>query len=289
MDASPISPFEQIRHENMDGSEYWSARDLYKLLGYDSWQKFSNVVLRAELACVNSGAATADHFIHTDKMIATGKGAQRRVADVHLSRYACYLAIQNADPAKELVALGQTYFAVQTRRAEQADELTGLTEAQRRIYARYQLADHNDQLAATARSAGVISPQDFAIFQNAGYRALYNGEDAAAIHRRKGLRPKQAILDHMGTTELAANLFRATQAEEKIRREAIQGRHAANTAHAAVGRKVRQTIADLGGTMPEDLPTPVQSIQELERAEKQRLAQGPQLPLFAEEDTPTQE
>jgi len=284
---TPVSPFEAIRHETADGAEYWSARELAEVLGYrTNYRNFKLAITRAQEACAQSGQAVTDHFAEARKMVALGSGATRAVEDVHLSRYACYLAIQNADPSKEIVALGQTYFAVQTRRAEQADELAGLTEAQRRIYARYQLADHNEALATTARAAGVISPTDFGIFQNAGYRALYNGESAGDIHRRKGLRPNQHILDHMGTTELAANLFRATQAEEKIRREAIQGREAANAAHSEVGRKVRQTIADLGGTMPEDLPTPAQSIRELEQAERKRLAQGPQLGMF-EEDAPT--
>ncbi len=283
LDPTPGSPFEQIRHTTSDGAEYWSARELARLLGYTEYGKFRNALAKGELACAQSDQPVADHFAHVSDMIPTGKGAQRRVADVHLSRYGCYLTIQNADPAKEIVALGQTYFAVQTRRAEQADELAGLTEGQRRIYLRYELAGHNTALAATARTAGVISPADFAIFQNAGYRALYNGEGVAEIAARKGLRPGARILDHMGAEELGANLFRATQAEAKIRREAIQGPAAANAAHAEVGRKVRGYIADLGGTMPEDLPTPAQSIQDVERAEKKRLAQGPQLGMFDDE------
>ena len=277
------SPFEAIRHVTPDGWEYWSARDLLTILAYDSWQKFRKVVDRAELACINSSENPADHFIQTDKMVRLGSGATRRIGDVHLSRYACYLVIQNADPAKEIVALGQTYFAVQTRRAEQADELAGLNEAQRRLYTRYQLADHNEALSHTARAAGVISPSDFGIFHNAGYRGLYNGESAADIRRRKGLRTEQEILDHMGSEELGANVFRVTQAEAKIRREAIQGAPAATAAHAEVGRKVRGYIADLGGTMPEDLPTPTQSIQELEQAAERRRKQGPQLGMFDEE------
>jgi len=287
MDTATVSPFEAIRHETADGTEYWSARELAPLLEYSRWENFRQAVDRAILACRNSAEAVADHFRETTKMVVVGSGAQRRVKDVHLSRYACYLVIQNGDPEKPAIALGQTYFAVQTRRAEQADELAGLTEAQRRIYTRYQLADNNEALSATARTAGVITPTDFAVFQNAGYRALYNGEDARAIHRRKGLQATQHILDHMGAEELGANLFRVTQAEAKIRREAIQGAPAATAAHAEVGRKVRDTIADLGGTMPEDLPTPAQSIPELERAERKRLAQGPQLGMFDTEDTPT--
>jgi len=284
---TPASPFEAIRQETPDGAEYWSARELARLLDYGDYRNFGRVLDKARIACANSGHAPADHFVDTNEMVTIGSGAQRRVADVQLSRYACYLVIQNADPSKEIVALGQTYFAVQTRRAEHADELAGLTEAQRRIYARYQLANHNEALATTARAAGVISPTDFGIFQNAGYRTLYNGESAGDIHRRKGLRPNQHILDHMGAEELGANLFRATQAEAKIRREEIQGREAANAAHATVGQEVRDTIGRLGGTMPEDLPTPAQSIQDLERAERKRRAQGPQLGMFDTEDVPT--
>ena len=282
-DAVTGSPFEQIRYTTADGSEYWSARDLADLLGYVQWRNFVTALAKARLACSNSDHDPADHFADTSKMVSLGSGARRRVADVQLSRYACYLVIQNADPSKEIVALGQTYFAVQTRRAEQADELAGLTEDQRRIYLRYELAGHNKQLAATVRTAGVISPQDFAVFQDSGYKALYNGEGTADIHRRKGLRPQERILDHMGAEEMGANLFRATQAEAKIRRDGVQGAAAANAAHAEVGRKVRQTIAELGGTMPEDLPTPAHSIQELEQAEKRRLAQGSQLEMFGEE------
>ncbi|MDQ2809792.1 MAG: DNA damage-inducible protein D [Chloroflexota bacterium] len=283
LDPTAGSPFEQIRHATPAGTEYWSARALARLLGYTEYGKFRNALAKGELACAQSDQPVADHFAHVSDMVEVGSGAQRKVADIHLSRYGCYLTIQNADPAKEIVALGQTYFAVQTRRAEQADELAGLTADQRRIYARHQLADHNSALFATARTAGVISPADFAIFQDSVYEGLYAGEHTADIHRRKGLAPKQKILDHMGTTELAANLFRATQAEEKIRREGVQGADAANAAHYAVGRKVRQTIAELGGTMPEDLPTPTQSIQDVERAEKRRLAQGPQLGMFDDE------
>ncbi len=225
-------------------------------------------------------------------MIETGKGAKRRVEDFELSRYGCYLTLQNADPSKPIVALGQTYFAIQTRRQEIADELAGLTEDQRRLYLRGQLADHNRQLAEAASQAGVVKPIDFAVFQDHGYMGLYGGLKARDIHARKGLKKNQQIPDHMGSTELAANLFRATQTEEKIRREGIKGKDKANRTHFQVGRKVRQTIQELGGTMPEDLPTPKESIQQLQQREQKLLKQGPQISLFdeatdlSEPDTP---
>ncbi len=277
----PTTPFDALRHVEGD-TEYWSARDLAKLLGYRNWQNFQVAVKRASTACEQSGHDPADHFIETNKMVTVGSGAHRRIADWHLSRYACYLVVQNADPAKPIVALGQTYFAVQTRRQEEADALAQLSEAQRRLRLRGQVAHHNRELADTARSAGVITGADFAVFQDHGYMGLYNGERARDIHRRKGLRPGAPILDHMGSEELAANDFRATQAEAKIRREGIQSRAAANQAHQEVGAVVRQTIADLGGTLPEDLPTPADSIAQLTRRQAQ-LDAGQQ-PLFGEDE-----
>ncbi len=277
-----VSPFEAIRQSDEQGNEYWSARDLAKVLGYARWDKFKNAIEKAEIACEHSGYAASHHFSHVGKMIETGKGAHREVDDTHLSRYACYLVVQNADPAKEIVALGQTYFAVQTRRAEVADELAGLTEEQRRLYIRGQLRDHNRELAAAAYDAGVIQPRDFAIFQDHGYRGLYNGETSRDIAVRKGVKPGQ-ILEYMGSTELAANLFRATQTEEKLRREGIQGKDAANRTHFAVGREVRATIERLGGTMPEELPTPAESIQQLQRQEQQRIAAERQPSLFGDQ------
>jgi DNA-damage-inducible protein D len=282
-----LSPFERIRCVNAYGAEYWSARDLAQVLGYAHWQKFRHVIEKAETACANSGQDVADHFIHLDKMVPIGSGAQRRIEDFQLSRYACYLIVQNADPAKEIVALGQTYFAVQTRRAELADELAELTEDQKRLYLRGQVSQHNVKLAAAARDAGVIEARDFAIFQDHGYMGLYGGLRARDIAARKGLEPKQHILDHMGSEELAANLFRATQTEAKLRREHIMGKEAANRTHFEVGRKVRQTIAELGGTMPEHLPTPAKSIQQLQREERQRMKQNEQqvsLPEVREEE-----
>lgn len=279
------SLFAQIRRESEDGYEYWSARELARALGYGDYRNFLKVVAKARVACENSGYLVEDHFVDTTDMIPTGKGARRKVADIHLSRYACYLIVQNADPSKEIVALGQTYFAVQTQRQEETDEIAGLTEAQKRLYLRVQLSTHNRQLADAANRAGVIMPVDFAIFQDHGYMGLYGDLKSREIHARKGLKPSQKILDHMGSTELAANLFRATQTEDKLRREGIQGKESANRTHYEVGRKVRQTIQELGGTLPEDLPSPDRSIQQLQREEKKRLEQGPQLPLLPDDES----
>lgn len=267
------SPFERIRQVDPDGYEFWSARDLMPVLEYVSWQKFKNVLLKAQIACENSGNDPADHFNRMVKMVTIGSDAKREVEDMHLSRYACYLIVQNADPAKEVVALGQTYFAVQTRRQEIADAnaLAELSENQRRLLLRQRIKAQNTDLASAAKSAGVITAVDFAIFQNHGYRGLYNGLTAQDIHKRKQLKKSQQILDHMGATELAANLFRSTQAEDKLRRDQVQGKEAANEVHYQAGVVVRRAIAELGGTMPEDLPS-ADSIKKLERAEKKRLS-----------------
>lgn len=206
------------------------------------------------------GQQLADHFVEVTDMIEVGKGAKRPAKSVMMSRYACYLVIQNADPAKEIVAQGQSYFAIQTRRQELSD---AEVEEQRRLAIRSELRTHNTQLADAAKGAGVLEPRDYAIFQNHGYMGLYGGLGAQDIHARKGLKKSQQILDHMGSTELAANLFRATQAEEKLRREKIVGKDKANRAHREVGAKVRQTIKELGGTMPEHLPA-AGSIKQLE-------------------------
>ncbi len=269
---TPQSPFEQIKRIDPDGNEFWSARDLMPLLEYASWQKFKNVLLKAQIACENSGHDTADHFIHAVKMVMIGSDAKREVEDRHLSRYACYLIVQNADPSKEVVALGQTYFAVQTRRQEvsDAEALAELSEDQRRLLLREKVRQQNTDLASAAKTAGVITPLDFAIFQDHGYKGLYSGLTAKDIHKRKKLKKSQHILDHMGTTELAANLFRSTQAEEKLRRDNIQGKDNANQIHYEAGLVVRRAIQELGGTMPEDLPT-ADSIKKLEHNEKKRL------------------
>ena len=262
-----ITPFESIRRTNPAGNEYWSSRDFARVLGYADYRNFQSVIESARTACFNSGQRVDDHFVEVTDMIKVGKGAMRPAKTVMMSRYACYLVIQNADPSKEIVAQGQTYFAIQTRRQELSD---AEIEEQRRLAIRSELKKHNSQLADAAKEAGVVDPRDYAIFQNHGYVGLYGGLGAQDIHRRKGLKKGEQILDHMGSTELAANLFRATQAEEKLRREKITGKEKANKAHREVGAKVRQTIKELGGTMPEELPT-VESIKKLESRAKRVL------------------
>ncbi len=265
--SNEITPFEQIRRTNPAGNEFWSSRDFARVLGYNDYRNFEAVVQKARTACFNSAQRVVDHFVEITDMIEIGKGGQRAVATVMMSRYASYLVIQNADPAKDIVAQGQTYFAIQTRRQELSD---AEVEEQHRLAIRSELRTHNIQLADAAKDAGVIEPRDYPIFQNHGYMGLYSGLGAKAIHARKCLKKGEQILDHMGSTELAANLFRATQAEEKLRREKIIGKDKANQAHREVGAKVRQTIKELGGTMPEELPS-VESIKKLEAKAKKTL------------------
>ncbi|RZZ85660.1 DNA damage-inducible protein D [Pseudoxanthomonas winnipegensis] len=265
--------FEQIKHLSEQGVEFWFARELAGVLEYVTYRDFVAVVERAKIACKNSGLSPSDHFEDVRKMVPIGSGAEREVGDVRLTRYACYLIVQNADPSKDTIASGQTYFAVQARRQEISDEsrFEELTEADRRLMLRAELSHHNKGLVAAAKKAGVETGLDYAIFQDHGYKGLYGGMTAKDIHRAKGLKPSHKILDHMGSTELAANLFRATQAEEKIKRDKISGKIQANNAHFEVGRKVRKTIQDLGGTMPEHLPSPEKSIPQLEREKAKRL------------------
>lgn len=262
--------FEQLKKIDSNGMEFWSARSISKLLGYSEYRHFQAVITKAKEACINSEHAIEDHFEDILAMVTIGSGAQRELPDVKLSRYACYLVVQNGDPTKPVIAAGQTYFAVQTRRQELADDqaFQQLKEDQKRLFLRNELKEHNKQLVEAAQQAGVETNLDFAIFQNHGYKGLYGGLDQKAIHARKGLKKSQKILDHMGSTELAANLFRATQAEEKLRRDNVQSKQQANQTHFEVGQKVRQTIAELGGTMPENLPAPEKSIKQLESAAK---------------------
>ncbi len=251
------SVFESIKKINQIGQEYWSAREMYKVLDYKDWRKFVNVINKAKEACINSEQQVENHFVQVDKMVSIGSGAERNVGDLHLSRYACYLIIQNADPKKEVVALGQTYFAIQTRKQELADQefdFNKKTEEEKRLFLRQEMVEHNKQLAEAAKNAGVIKPIEYAIFQNWGYKGLYNGLDAKGIHKNKELKKSQNILDHMGSTELAANLFKATQTEEKLKRDNVKTKNKANETHYEVGKKVRKTIEELGGTMPENLP-----------------------------------
>lgn len=257
------SPFEQIK-QSEEGNEYWMSRDLAALLGYQDYRNFEKVIEKAKKSCINSNHDTLDHFVEVNEMVPLGSGAQRALQSVALSRYACYLIIQNADPTKELVALGQTYFAVQTRKQELAE--LGIEE-ERRLMLREEIKRHNKKLAGVAKNAGVIEPRDYAIFQNHGYQGLYGGLTMLDIHKKKHLLKSQKILDHMGSTELAANLFRATQTEEKLRRENITNKEEANKTHREVGAKIRKTIHELGGTMPEELPT-ADSIKKIERKKK---------------------
>jgi len=269
-----ISPFERIRRTNATGAEYWPSRDFAQVLGYTDYRNFEQVIKKAKTACFNSGQRIEDHFVDITEMIEIGKGGQRPVATVCMSRYACYLIVQNADPSKEIVALGQTYFAIQTRRQELTDQAT---EEDRRLLLRDEMKLHNVRLASTAKSVGVVEPKDYAIFQDHGYKGLYGGLTSRDIHDRRELRKGQQILDHMGSTELAANLFRATQTEEKLRRDKVTGKEQANRTHFQVGAKVRKTIQELGGTMPENLP-PAESIKRLEARKRNQPKALPQPP-----------
>ena len=262
--------FESIKHINEYGQEFWYARELARVLEYKDFRNFEQSIFKAMDACKNSGYDIADHFGDATEMVEIGLGAQRGFPSYTLSRYACYLTVMNGDPRKEVIAVGQTYFAVKTRQQELVENYDQLSEDQKRLAIRHEMTEHNKSLADAAKMAGVETPQEYAIFQNYGYMGLYGGLKAADIKARKGLKKNQNILDHMGSTELAANLFRATQTDEKLRRENIHGKAAANRTHLEVGKKVRQTIKDLGGTMPEDLPTPEKSIKQLEH-EREKL------------------
>jgi DNA-damage-inducible protein D len=266
---SASNTFERIKRTNEHGAEFWSARELARVLEYADFRNFIVAMEKAREACARSGHTVADHFVDITEMVGIGSGAQRAIEDWALSRYACYLIIQNADPSKPLVALGQTYFAVQTRRQELADE-EAQAEGRKRLLLRQEMKTHNKRLAGAAKEAGVIQSVDYAVFMEHGYRGLYGGLGMRDIHRRKGLKQKQHILDHMGGTELAANLFRTTQAEDKLRRENVRSKDRAGQIHKEVGRKVRQTIRELGGTMPENLPT-AESIRMVASREKKRL------------------
>jgi len=261
-----VSSFESIKRIDDDGVEYWSSRDLARTLEYKDYRNFLLVINKAMESCHNSAVMVKDHFVDITEMVAIGSNTERQVKSIKLSRYTCYLTVQNADPSKTIVAQAQTYFAIQTRIAEvkQMEEYNQLaSEDEKRLFLRNEVTKHNLLLADAAKEAGVIKPYDYAVFQNYGYKGLYGGLGAKEIHSRKRLKKNQKILDHMGSTELAANLFRTTQTEEKLRRENIKGKTIANQTHYDVGKKVRQTIKDLGGTMPEDLPT-AESIKNIE-------------------------
>lgn len=266
--------FDNIKHVNEYGQEVWYARELQPVLEYSQWRRFAETIERAKIACEKSGHKIEDHFANVGKMVKVGSGAEREIDDYALSRYACYLIVMNGDPRKEIIALGQTYFAVKTRQQELIEDYERLSEEQKRIAIRNEMKRHNSALADAAHDAGIKEPRDYAIFQNYGYMGLYNGLKAKDIKERKGLKKNQDILDYMGSTELAANLFRATQTEEKLRRENIQGKSEANKTHFEVGKKVRQTIKELGGTMPEDLPTPEKSVRQIEKEHEKKMIGG---------------
>ena len=263
--------FESIKHVDEYGYEFWYARELQRVLEYTQWRRFADAIERAKLACSNSGYSASEHFADVGKSSPMPHGGVRILEDYMLSRYACYLIVMNGDPRKEVIAVGQTYFAVKTRQQELIDHYNELSEDQKRLAIRKEMIAHNKSLAEAAQMAGVEAGRDFAIFQNKGYQGLYGGLGVKEIHECKGLKKNEKILDHMGSTELAANLFRATQTDEKLRRENTRGKEKANQTHYEVGKKVRQTIAELGGTMPEDLPTPEKSIKQIESEQKMRL------------------
>ncbi len=262
--------FEDIKQIREDGSEFWSARDLASALDYNKWENFSKVINRAMIACENSGHMIAYDFPEVRKIVEAGV-TKKPILDYELSRYACYLIVQNGDPRKEVIALGQTYFAIQTYRQEVADHFNELSEDNRRLVVRGDIKQWNQMLAETAHKAGVITNEEFAIFQSAGYMGLYGGLDVDDIHTKKGLEVGQKILDYMGSTELIANLFRISQTEEKLRKDEVDNAKTATSIHYSVGREVRTAIEKIGGTMPEDLPTPEKSIQQIEKEQMARL------------------
>jgi DNA-damage-inducible protein D len=273
LSAKEYKCFEDIKRIRPDGSEYWAARELAPVLDYAKWENFYKVIKRAMIACENSGRSTSECFPEVRKTSPMPNGGVKDILDYELSRYACYLIVQNGDPRKEVIALGQTYFAIQTYRQEVADRFNQLDEDSRRLVVRGDIKQWNQLLAETARNAGVITAEEFAIFQNAGYMGLYGGMTVDDIHRRKGLAIGQKILDYMGSTELIANLFRISQTEEKLRKDQVSTSDAATAVHYAVGNEVREAIRKIDGTMPEDLPTPEKSIAQLEREQMERLKQ----------------
>ena len=258
--------FEDIKHIDEEGKEYWLARELQTALDYKKWQKFINVIENAKIACEQSNFIIEDHITQVGKMINVGKGGKRKVEDYKLSRYACYLIAQNGDSRKKTIALAQTYFAIQTRKQELSEkEYSMLTEDEKRFYQRNLTRKGNYSLNMVARNVGV---RNFDKFHNAGYKGLYNGETANDIAKRKNLRYREDILDNMGSEELAANLFRITQTESKLKRDNISSENDANETHYNIGKNIREVIAKNGGTMPENLPTPEKSLKELEKEKK---------------------
>ena len=258
--------FENIKHIDDNGNEYWLARELQRILEYKQWRRFENVINKSKIACNNSNISVDDHFANVGKMVDIGSNTKRETSDYMLSRYACYLIAQNGDPRKEVIALAQTYFATQTRKQELSEKEYGeLTEEEKRFYQRDLTRKGNYSLNIAARNAGV---KNFDKFHNAGYKGLYNGETANDIAKRKKLRYREDILDNLGSEELAANLFRITQTESKLKKDNIQGGNNANKTHYNIGKNIREVIKKNGGTMPEKLPTPEKSLKEIEKEHK---------------------
>ena len=271
-----VAAFEEAAHRTDDGEEYWTSRDLARLLAYTDYRNFLTIIEKAKVSCAGIGLDPADHFVDVTDMIIVGKGAKREIDNIHMDRYACYLTAQNGDPRKKPVGFAQTYYAIQTRRQELADQngvdFGKLSEGQKRLYLRNQVTEENKRLASAARGAGVQTTTDFAIFQNKGIQGLYGGMGVREIQDYKGLGSKAKILDHMGSTELAANLFRITQTEEKLRNRGISRKEDANRAHYEVGQKVRQTMSELSGILPEDLPV-AEDVKRLAAAERKQQKQ----------------
>ena len=264
--------FESIKHIDENGIEYWFARELQNVLNYKEWRKFDNVINKAKDSCINSGISVFDHFVDIDKTIKMPKGAEKTIIEYKLTRYACYLIAQNGDSRKKAIALAQTYFAVQTRKQELTrQEYEQLSEDEKRLYTRKNVKDKNKYLFDTAKLAGV---KNYGKFNNYGYRGLYNGETAKDIANRKGISEKEDILDYMSSTELAANLFRITQTDEVLKNKNINNEDDACKTHHNVGQAVRQTIKRIGGTMPEDLPTPSKSAKQIEKEKSKQLKEN---------------
>ena len=258
--------FEDIKHIDENGNEYWFARELMEVLEYKEWRKFNKVIQKALDACTGSNYCALDHFVLKDKMINIAKGAKRKIQDYKLSRYACYLIVQNCNPRIKIIALAQTYFAIQTRKQELSEmEYSELTEDEKRFYQRNLTRKGNYSLNIAAENAGV---KNFDKFHNSGYKGLYNGETANDIAKRKGLRYREDILDNMGSDDLIANLFRISLTEQKLRNENINLESEANKSHYEVGKDIRDIIKKQGGTLPEKLPTPEKSLKELEKEQK---------------------
>ena len=270
LEEKEYKSFEDIKRIRNDGSEFWYARELSQVLQYKEWRNFNKVLERSKISCKNSSQACIDHFVEVNKIVKAG-ATVKEVIDYELSRYACYLIVQNGDPRKKVIALGQTYFAIQTRKQELSEkEYSMLTEDEKRFYNRELTRKGNYALNQTAKNAGV---KNFDKFHNSGYKGLYNGETADDIAKRKGLRYREDILDNMGSDELIANLFRISQTEQKLKKDNIKTENDANNTHYKVGKKIRKTIEELGGTMPEDMPTPEKSLKQLEKEKMKKLKQ----------------